>query len=322
MLPEWADRTAEQIFGRGLVQTGIYLILGGVDTGKTTLAAALAKHAASSGRVGIIDADIGQSHIGPPATVGWAIVEAPRTIERVFGDGDDPEADFSQLTAGGISFVGDVTPTGHLLQMTAAITQCVQQVSRVAELIIIDTPGFIFGPAAAALWGAVQRILQPEMVLAVQRGSELSDVLAGFEYLDLKIERIKTPRQIPAKSPQERRNYRQSQFNKYFRDCCLYNISLGDVAVVPSSNLSCKGLVNRLVALRDGKGTDIAVGLITDWQVGPKGSKERLAGQGEKGVAVVRAPEADIRQVRCLVMGDITIEIGGEGCLPCKENAK
>lgn len=34
MLPEWADRTAEQIFGRGLVQTGIYLILGGVDTGK------------------------------------------------------------------------------------------------------------------------------------------------------------------------------------------------------------------------------------------------------------------------------------------------
>ena len=32
MLPEWAARTAEQIFGRGLVQTGIYLILGGVDT--------------------------------------------------------------------------------------------------------------------------------------------------------------------------------------------------------------------------------------------------------------------------------------------------
>ena len=321
MLPEWADRTAEQIFGRSLVQTGIYLILGGVDTGKTTLAAALAKHAASSGRVGIIDADIGQSHIGPPATVGWAIVEAPQTIERVFGDGDDPEADFSQLTAGGISFVGDVTPTGHLLQMTAAVTQCVQQVSRVAELIIIDTPGFIFGPAAA-LWGAVQRILQPEMVLAVQRGSELSDVLAGFEYLDLRIERIKTPRQIPTKSPQERRNYRQSQFNKYFRDCCLYNISLGDVAVVPGSNLSCKGLVNRLVALRDGKGTDIAVGLITDWQAGPEGSKERLAGQGERGVAVVRAPEADIRQVRCLVMGDITIEIGGEGCLLCKENTK
>ena len=86
MSQDWADKIAEQILSQGLIQTGVCLILGAADTGKTTLAAALAKHAASSQPVGIIDADIGQSHIGPPATVGWALVK-------------NPEIDFSQLTA-------------------------------------------------------------------------------------------------------------------------------------------------------------------------------------------------------------------------------
>jgi len=100
MSQDWADKIAQRLLGRGLIQTGICLILGASDTGKTTLAAALAKCAASRGPVGIIDADIGQSHIGPPATVGWAVV-------------DNPQINFSEPAVGGISFVGDITPVGH-----------------------------------------------------------------------------------------------------------------------------------------------------------------------------------------------------------------
>ena len=142
MSQDWADKIAQQILSRGLVKAGICLILGAADTGKTTLAAALAKRLAENQPVGIIDADIGQSHIGPPATVGWSVV-------------DNRKTDFSQLIATGIGFVGDITPVGHLLQLTAAIVQGVRQVSETIELIIIDTPGFIRGPAATALWWAV-----------------------------------------------------------------------------------------------------------------------------------------------------------------------
>ena len=124
---DWADEIAQELLTQGLLKTGVCLILGGTDTGKTTLAETLAKRAASSKPVGIIDADIGQSHIGPPGTVGWAIV-------------DGPQVDMSLFTAAGISFVGDVTPVGHLLQLTAAITGCVQEVSKAAKLVIIDTP--------------------------------------------------------------------------------------------------------------------------------------------------------------------------------------
>ncbi len=295
MTEDWADKTAQQLISRGLPQAGTCLVLGAADTGKTSLVQALAKHAASSRPVAVIDADIGQSHIGPPTTVGWALV-------------DHADINFSQLAASGISFVGDVTPVGHLLQLTAAIAQCVRQATEAAEIIIIDTPGLISGGAATALWWTVQRILQPELILAVQRSDELSDILSGLRSLDLKLELIKSPPQIPTKSPQNRRAYRQSQFDKYFRDPCLYSIRLSDIAVQAGPaprrggagwNSNRSGLVHRLVALRDAKGTDIAVGVIADWQA-------------DKDIVVVRAPQLDVRQIRCLVIADYSVEIRQE----------
>ena len=286
MPDNWPDIIVNQLFGRELMQKGVCLILGATDTGKTTLAAAMAKHATSSGPTGVIDADIGQSHIGPPATVGWAVI-------------NDPETDFHRLMADGIGFVGDITPVGHLLQFTAAVMQCFKQVSKLVDFVIIDTPGFISGPAANVLWWTVEQILQPELILAVQRDDELRDILAGLPFHDNRIEYIKCPPQIPAKSPQDRQKYRQHQFNKYFRDSRLHNIILSDIAVRKSRNLCSDNIVNRLVGLIDGQGADIAIGQLKDWQP-------------EKDIAVVRAPEIEIRRIRCLVIGDVTIEIADE----------
>jgi polynucleotide 5'-hydroxyl-kinase GRC3/NOL9 len=286
MSQNWTEEIAKQLFSRDLIRKGTYLVLGSSDTGKTALVAAIAKHAASSQPVGIVDADIGQSHIGPPTTVGWAIV-------------DQSQLDFSQLAIGGISFVGDIAPPGHLLQLTAATIQCVRQSSKLANVIIIDTPGFIYGPAAWALWWTMQRILQPELILAVERNDELSDILGGLQYHNSKLERIKCPPQLPTKSPQERRKYRQNQWNKYFQNSCLYNIKLSDVAVQISHNSCSKNLVNRLVALSDGEGKDLSIGLITNWQ-------------RDNDIIEVRSHHLDIQQIRCLVVGNITINITDE----------
>jgi polynucleotide 5'-hydroxyl-kinase GRC3/NOL9 len=283
MSPDWADKTAQQILSKDLIKKGICLILGASDTGKTTLAAAFSEHSVSNQPVGIIDADIGQSHIGPPTTVGWALV-------------DNPKVDFSKLTAGGISFVGNITPIGHLLQLTSAITQCVQQISKLAELIVIDTPGLVYGPAASALWWTVQQLLKPELILAVQRNDELSNILDGLRFFDSAIELIKSPPQMRVKSPEERKRYRQNQFNEYFRDSFLCNIRLSDVSIQSDRSLSRENLAGRLVGLKDVKGIDLAVGIIEDWQ-------------NDKGVAIIRAPKLDIRQICCLVIGNAVIDL-------------
>ena len=279
MPDDWSDKTTCRLLNQGLIQKGICLLLGAADTGKTTLAAAIARHTASCRPVAIIDADVGQSHIGPPTTVGWTVV-------------DNPPADLSQLTAAGISFVGDVTPAGHLLQLTAAIAQCVRQASEAADLIIIDTPGLIHGPAAAALWWTTQRILQPQLILAVQRNDELTDILAGLKSANL--QRLESPPQIPAKSPQQRRNYRQNRFKSYFQNSQLYNIKITDIAVQTTRNLNRNSPVHRLIALRNARDLDLAIGIITDWQT-------------DKDTVTVKAPQLDIRQVRCIVIGDVSI---------------
>ena len=292
MSQNWANETTEQLLSRNLIQPGICLILGASDTGKTTLVTTLAMRLAERYSVGIVDADIGQSHIGPPATVGWAVVENAQSTGWL------TPFDFSKLPADGISFVGDITPVGHLLQFTAAIVQCVERASKAASLIIIDTPGFVNGSAATVLWWDVQRLLQPELILAVQKNDELNEILVGLQSFDLRIERIKSPPQMLFKSPQARQNYRKEQFGKYFRDSCIYNISLGKVAVQTGRNLNSDSLTNRLVALRDGKGVDRAIGLIMDWQQG-------------KEIVVVKAPKIDTNQIRCVVIGDVTVDTDG-----------
>ena len=285
---DWADKTAQQLLDRGLLSAeggGICLILGAVDTGKTTLAIALAKRLAARQPVGIVDADVGQSHVGPPTTVGWAVI-------------NNPQAELSQLPAAGIAFVGDVTPVGHLLQLTAGIAQGAAALSHVTKLTIIDTPGFIHGLAAAALWWTVHQIIKPALILAVQRSDELSDILVGLKTFSSWLEQIRCPLDIPVKSPPERRRYRQNQFAEYFGDSCLYNINLEDVAVQCARRFNHEGLLWRLVGLRDEKGADVAIGVITDVQQDGK-------------IIVVKAPHLDVGQIRCLVIGDITADIAG-----------
>ena len=72
------------------------LVLGASDTGKTTLVETLAGKLAEAGPVAVVDADIGQSHIGPPATVGWAMAGkggAGLSAKRGFSTGLRPSPD-------------------------------------------------------------------------------------------------------------------------------------------------------------------------------------------------------------------------------------
>ena len=286
MLKDKADETQEKFIKRGLPRSGICLVLGGVDTGKTTLAAAIAGRLAANGPVGVIDADVGQSHIGPPATVGWAIVEKP-------------EVDFSQLEPRGISFVGDITPVGHLLQFTEALMQCVGTLAGLAGQIIIDTPGFITGPAATSLWWTVQRIVRPRLIVAVQRENELSDILAGLRNLDSQIELLSPHPHIPAKSSQARRSYRQNLFCKYFKNAQLHALELSKTAIQTTRSITSESLLRRLVALRSKEGIDRALGIIEDWQ--PEADK-----------VMVRSPLRDVGEIRCLAIGDVSVDLSSE----------
>jgi len=276
MALDWAYKTAELILNKRFIQSGTYLFLGAADTGKTSLLKAMAEYLARRQPVGIVDADVGQSHIGPPTTVGWAIVEKPGF-------------DFSTLDVLGISFVGDVTPSGHLLQLTAGILRCTEQASKISKLVLIDTPGFVKGQAPCALWWTVHQVLQPEVIIAVHRNVELNDVLAGLKSFDFHLELVKVPQELPAKQMQERQNYRLEKFREYFRNAKIFHIDLSKATIQMSGY---GDIIGRLAGLRDAGGNDLAVGVVLEQK---------------ENILVIKSPSINSEQVRCVVVGDVMI---------------
>src|SRR5512145_440449 len=93
------------------------LLIGGLDTGKTTLARDLLRAALSAGRpAALLDADVGQKSVGPPATVTLKVLRGPEDLE--------PEA-LARLDA--LSFVGATSAQGHLLPVVTGVSALHEQ---------------------------------------------------------------------------------------------------------------------------------------------------------------------------------------------------
>src|SRR5688500_13492087 len=127
--PEWSD-TLDSVCTSG----GSVLLIGGTDTGKTTFAGLLANAVVSRGRIAaVVDADLGQSEIGPPGCVGLGIVS-----ESINSLGD--------LKPAGLAFVGSTAPRGCMLEHVVAVRRMADQaIERNPEVLIVDTTGFIQG---------------------------------------------------------------------------------------------------------------------------------------------------------------------------------
>ena len=275
----------------GPLRQGRLLLLGATDTGKTTLMTALANRLVRNQPVALVDADIGQSHIGPPTTVGWTVLDkAAKT-----GSTRSPALEAGEWAARGIRFVGDITPVGHLLQLTAALALCLEQAEQTADVVLIDTPGLVAGGAACSLWWTIQKLLRPQRIIAIQRENELADVLSGLQTELSTIRAVRTPPELRRKSLEVRQQHRRRLFEQYFRDSSTRKLDLARVAVRATGRMTADD-AGRLVGLTDARGQDLAIGVIERW---PR----------RGNLATIRVPRLDIRRVRCLTIGDIKIDI-------------
>jgi len=207
-------RPALEAAGRGAAM----FLIGEIDSGKSTLAAALANEAAAAGRrTAIVDADVGQSSIGPPACVGMAIPAGG------FESLDD-------LVPHRIDFVGACSPAGHLLQ-AATSTAVLVGAARSAgcETIVVDTTGMVSGGLARALKVAKIRLVDPDVIVALQSEDEVEHLVAAYRTRRRpQVLRLRTSRAARLRSREERVANRQRKFAAYFREAKLIDISWAD----------------------------------------------------------------------------------------------
>src|SRR3989440_4823833 len=135
----------------------VTLILGTSDTGKTSLTARLAAALAARGeRVAVVDADVGQSEIGPPTTVGLGRVSG--ALARL-GD--------AEVLA--LEFVGDTSPVRYIRETADATGRLVRRaLAAGVERALVDTGGLGAGPPGPAPQRARGRPAHPARVPALQ----------------------------------------------------------------------------------------------------------------------------------------------------------
>ena len=191
----------------------IVLVIGATDVGKSTFCRFLIERGVTSGlRVGFVDADVGQSQIGPPTTIGLKVVAPNDSMERLEEIDTEPDA---------LYFVGWASPERHLLQCVAGTRLMVDAALKTgADFIVVDTTGYIEGDTAVVLKQHKIELVKPTHLICLHRSRELEAIVVPFESNDtIQTHRLSLHRSVRSKSDDFRRKYRESSFARYFSDC-------------------------------------------------------------------------------------------------------
>lgn len=245
----------EWIFDRLLSDPGVVFLLGGIDSGKTTFALELLQKAVEGGiEAALVDADIGQSTVGPPTTVGLKLCTGMEEVSRD-----------RVLFADALSFVGSVTPHGHAVSLITGTAKLVARARDVGcRLIVVDTTGAISGISGQMLKYRKMDLISPEFVVAFERGGEL-DPLVGIAQRFTSTEVIELPvlPSVVPRSVDERLIHRERQFAAYFgQGTSRWRVrpTVFAPALPPEFNL---GLLHGLVVgMEDGKGSCVGIGVL------------------------------------------------------------
>ncbi len=190
---------------RFMASGGTVMILGGTDSGKSTLSRYLIYRAYVAGEpVGLIDLDLGQSHVGPPAALGLAAFPP-------HFPGDDP------LFPEELYFIGQTSPVAAVLEVVVGARVLADAaLARGLTRLVVNTSGLISGGAALRLKRAQAELLRPTLLVAVERGDELTPLLRAVGEVAPLVRLPVSPRAV-ARSPEVRRLYREERFRDYFR---------------------------------------------------------------------------------------------------------
>jgi len=190
-----------EALAREVSRANVAMLVGAVDTGKTTLALQAARLAVAAGRtVALVDADVGNSTVGPPACVGLKIIRTPADIDEV--------AIPDQL-----HFVGTITPARLVLQQVVATAAMVDAAKRLADLVILDTTAVVSGVAGETLKYHKAELCRPDKVVALQRGGEMEPVVGMLRrFLGLDVTVAPTDPNLNPVSPDERAQRRTALF--------------------------------------------------------------------------------------------------------------
>jgi polynucleotide 5'-hydroxyl-kinase GRC3/NOL9 len=229
---------AKQIIREDLCRV---LVLGAVDVGKSTFCRELLCAANHAGRmIRLVDSDVGQKLIGPPACV---------TLGQATSD--------AELSLLGLVFVGTTSPVRAWRQLISGTAHMVERAGD--AVVVINTGGLLSGPGRRLKLEKVSA-LKPDLVIGIGQDPELNAVLN--EASDLRIMKLPSSPLARRKTEGERRAARREAFRAYFAPAIEVAIAMRDLEMIGAPTPHAYPPIRLLVGLAAASGRDLGLGVV------------------------------------------------------------
>jgi len=218
-VPSSWDEAAKEILSLDKPLT--VMVIGGMDSGKTSFCTFLVNEAVmNKWRTSVIDADLGQSDVGPPSTVGFNFVT-------------EPVKDLFEIDAQDAVFVGSTSPSGAINKVIEGLTQLKDKVIEAGvDFLVINTDGWVEGEEAAAYKVRLAEKVGSSVVVGMQRGNELTPILDALH--GVKVLVIDSPQLIQPRNREKRKVLRELSYKKYLKGAKMQSFSLSWIKVIDS----------------------------------------------------------------------------------------
>jgi len=189
------------------------MVIGDVDSGKSSFCTYLANKALEKkSRVAIIDADLGQSDLGPPSTISFSRVLVP--VKDLF-----------EVEAESAYFIGLTSPSGVTEEVIEKLSSLKSIASKYdVDVLIVNTDGWVEGEEAAAYKIRLIETIAPDVVVGMQNENELSPILGSVK--ERKVFSVNLPSVIRERNREKRKILRELSYKKYLRDSKIQSFPL------------------------------------------------------------------------------------------------
>jgi len=195
----------------------IIMIVGAIDVGKTSFCAYLANMALKAKRgVAIIDADLGQSDLGPPSTIGFSRITKP--IRDPF-----------EIRAEDIRFIGVTSPSSALNEAIDGIGEMVEKAKPSVDLLIVNTDGWVEDEDAVRYKLALAKRIKPNVLVGIQEQSELTFLMGALA--EIQSISIESSPAVRKRDREERKILRELGYKKYLKGAAVQSFLLSWIKI-------------------------------------------------------------------------------------------
>jgi len=215
------------------------MILGNVDSGKTTFSIFLTNALVSTSEIAIIDADIGQSDIGPPTTIGLGMVKKPIT-------------DLFTINPEKLRFIGLTTPNSVEDEIIHELNEIHKSVKDAGiETVIINTDGWVMGKEARNFKVSLVERISPDIVIGFKDNNGMEKILEDLKEKGVRAEGIYSSLAVKIRNRDERKSLREQGYKKFLRDAFLRQIPISWVQLENTFLMSNRFNIERMKEYSD-----------------------------------------------------------------------